>query len=170
MILKRLKPILKKIDPVSIILLIVVITVFVWRAAPPGIEAMGSIRVRSLEGAEIDIEREPRRRVIVFWATWCGPCTVELTRLQMLINRGLIDPSAVLAISSHEERDVVDRTAREKQYTFQIALDPSGETAAKVGVRGTPTIFLVEPDGSIHWGTVGVSPTLEIRVAKFLNL
>jgi len=107
--------------------------------------------------------------VVVFWATWCGPCEVELARINRLIANKNIDPKSVLAVSSFEEAELVAKTARERGYLFATAIDPLGAMARDYKVAGTPTLVLIDAEKKIEWMTTGLSPSLELRLKHFLG-
>ncbi len=109
------------------------------------------------------------KQVLVFWATWCGPCSVELGRIQSLVDQNKIDKNSILAISIGESRETVQGHVTEKKYTFPVAIDIDGALASLYEVNGTPTVFLVDENKNIHWMTVGLSPSLELRLKNFLG-
>lgn len=125
--------------------------------------------VPTLQNGEFDSAAAGRPLVLVFWATWCGPCRGELARINHLIENKEISPESVLAISSAEERAVVERAATERKYLFPIGLDASGEVARSFAVSATPTVIFIEKSGTIQWMTTGMSPLLGMRITKFLK-
>lgn len=122
-----------------------------------------------LDGTQFSSRGGSEPHVIVFWATWCGPCGVELGRIQELLDSGTLRPDQVTAISSHEEESVVREAVAERGYTFGVGLDPDGLAAGKMSVSVTPTIIFRNPDQRLAWVSSGVSPTLGLRVKKFLG-
>lgn len=110
---------------------------------------------------------QTKKQVLVFWATWCGPCKVELARINRLIKNKEIAADAVLAISVAENPALVAAFAKEHDYQFSVALDPDGKAARLYQVSGTPTIFLIDELGNIEWATMGLSPSLEVRIRTF---
>ncbi|MFZ3231498.1 MAG: TlpA disulfide reductase family protein [Pseudobdellovibrio sp.] len=127
------------------------------------------IQVETLAGAVFDSENMHSPFVVVFWATWCAPCQIELSRLNTMILNKEIQPNSVLAISLQEERSHVQEVAKERDYKFQIGIDSSGQIANDFKVEGTPTLILIDADKTIHWITTGLSPKLEYRVGHFLK-
>lgn len=109
-------------------------------------------------------------KVLVFWATWCGPCEVELGRINKLIQDKNIPAEAVIAITSFEERVLVEKVQKERHYKFKIALDTDGKVADNFRVRGTPTVILIDEHGIIQWITTGVSPLLSQRIKNHFHL
>jgi cytochrome c biogenesis protein CcmG/thiol:disulfide interchange protein DsbE len=135
--------------------------------APPA-DSVQTFAIERLNGVPLQTTELKKKTVFVFWATWCPPCKVELSRLQSLINAGAIAQDAVVAVSVGEDRDVVAGAVKERGYTFDVALDTKSLVAEKYAVAGTPTILFRNADGTVAWRTSGISPTLELRVLHFL--
>lgn len=124
--------------------------------------------VPTLDGQKFEAAKLAKNAIIVFWATWCGPCTLELARLNELVEDGSLASETIVAISSHEERALVEKTARERGYRFTIGFDTTGEVAELFKVAGTPTVVFIGKDHKIEWITTGLSPTLGYRARRFL--
>lgn len=126
-------------------------------------------QIHLLSGEKMDLFRLSKPYVLIFWATWCGPCDIELSRLQNLISNGDIAADSVLAVSIGENSDVVSKAVRDRRYTFIVGLDIAYSLAQALNVKGTPTLILVNKDQTIAWMTTGLSPSLEIRVRHHLK-
>lgn len=107
------------------------------------------------------------KSVLVFWATWCGPCTVELSRINAAVLKGEISSRHLYAVNMGEDQAVIDRTVREKKYLFPVVRDGQGDLASKLGVTATPTIAFVDKDSTVKWLSSGLSPTLIFRIGSF---
>lgn len=92
---------------------------------------------------------ELRGQVVLlnFWATWCGPCRLEMPAIQASYNDGGF---AVLAIDFNEPAQRVQDFADDLHLSFPVLLDPGGEVQALYRVRGYPTTFFVDEDGVIQ--------------------
>lgn len=87
--------------------------------------------------------------VLNVWATWCAPCRAEFPRLDHLqAEMGGAD-LAVLALSVDlGGRKQVDRFYDEiKVKNLAEYLDPSGESAKTLGLRGLPTTLILDRQG-----------------------
>lgn len=124
---------------------------------------------KMINGENFNLVTQPKKVVLVFWATWCGPCEIELKRINKMVMDRKIQPSDVLAISSNEEESVVKEKAKRENYLFNIALDPNGQIAGHYQISATPTIVFVDEKQVINWMTAGLSPTLEYRITTFLK-
>lgn len=126
-------------------------------------------QVQRLSGENITIPVPGQKTILVFWATWCGPCQVELSRLNKLLATGVIKSNELIAINMQEDPKVISEYLDKNSYQFIVALDPQGLIAEQYKVSGTPTVLFLDEAGLIQWITTGLSPTLEIRVKNFLN-
>ena len=102
----------------------------------------------TLEARQLSM-KEHRGMVIVlnFWASWCFECRSEILALERLqrefSSRGL----AIIGVNARENKDRVERYAKELGVTFPVVLDPDGRINALYGVIGLPTTFVVGRDG-----------------------
>jgi thiol-disulfide isomerase/thioredoxin len=87
-----------------------------------------------------------------FWATWCGPCRVEMPIIQESYNDGGF---AVLAINFDESHDIVLPFTENLKLTFPILLDPGGKIQELYRVRGYPTSVFIDAAGQIQFIHIG---------------
>lgn len=107
--------------------------------------------------------------VVVFWATWCGPCKVELSRINNLITSKKINSKQVIAVSLDESIGPISEAILNSKYEFQVIHDSDGKVGQFFNVAGTPTMLLIDERNTIHWRTTGISPSLELRILNFLK-
>ena len=163
----------------SMLLSVVLLGVSLYLLA---LRAPGWYRMFRLQGSQLDsqwplvsIQGEPisfpfsKKTVVVFWATWCGPCKVELARVARLVEEGKIPKDQVVAVASDEDVNLVRRVADERAYPFTVAMDPGHKLYAHFKVEVTPTLALVDEHQKIEWMTSGLSPTLELRLLRFFE-
>ncbi len=103
----------------------------------------------ALDGGTIAL-RDYRGRVVLlnFWATWCTPCKDEMPLLDA-VHREYGPQVVVLAVNAGESADVVQRFVAEHQLQLPIALDQDMQLSRRYGVRGYPTTFIIDPQGTI---------------------
>jgi cytochrome c biogenesis protein CcmG/thiol:disulfide interchange protein DsbE len=122
--------------------------------------------LQSIEGQPIT---ELRNKAIIFWASWCGPCEVELGRVNRLIQSNRISAEDVIAISMDTNKSDLLKAIESQNYQFQIAWDPKSVLSDKFKVQVTPTIFVTDQDEKILWASSGLSPSLELRLINYLS-
>jgi peroxiredoxin len=90
-----------------------------------------------------------------FWATWCGPCRMEMVDLQSLQDKFKDKNFEILSLNQGEAADVVRQFIDRKKYGFHVLLDSDGVVSSKFGVRAIPTLVLVDKDGVVQSLQVG---------------
>lgn len=122
----------------------------------------------AFEAVTLDHAAEPRsiddyRGEVVLlnvWATWCGPCRVEMPDIQALHDEFASEGLRVVAVS-------IDRTgaepairgfAREFGLTFEILHNPSGDIQRRYQTTGVPETFVIGRDGVIRKKVIGAAP------------
>ena len=94
-----------------------------------------------------------------FWATWCGPCKVEIPWFiefeQAYKDRGF----AVLGVSMDEDGwETVKPYIAARKINYRVLLGDDPVSNLYGGVESLPTTFMIDRDGrvaSVHIGLVG---------------
>jgi thiol-disulfide isomerase/thioredoxin len=84
-----------------------------------------------------------------FWATWCGPCRVEMPSMETLYTAYKDQGLLVLAVNVQEQEKDVAAFMKNNKLTFPAALDKSGNVSTRYGVRAIPTTYIIGRDGRI---------------------
>jgi len=100
--------------------------------------------------------------LIVFWATWCGPCIREIPDLIKLRNTVSQDELAILAISN-EDPSKVKKFVTQAKMNYTILLDPGVLPAPYNTIRAIPSSFFIDSGGKIKLGSTGMVSLEEIK-------
>ncbi len=98
-----------------------------------------------------------------FWATWCGPCRVEMPAFQLAHEAG--GNLAILAVDYGETAADVAAYREEMGVTFPLLVDETMEIGDAYGVKGIPSTFLIGPDGrvvEVHYGPLTAGQIAEM--------
>ena len=118
-------------------------------------------------GEKVDLTIFKGKVVILnFWATWCGPCVMELPSLDRLARKLPSDQFAVVIVGEDSGGHAAGKPFLERLGIRNVlALADQGESLQRaLAVRGLPTTFIVTPDGSVlgkvegplEWDTEGI--------------
>ena len=95
-----------------------------------------------------------------FWATWCGPCKVEIPWF-MYLQREFKDKGfEVLGVSMDDNgwEDVKPFLA-DMKVNYRVVIGDDATSGAYGGVESLPTTFLIDRDGKIAAIHVGLDAT-----------
>ena len=87
--------------------------------------------------------------VVNFWASWCGPCRMEMPEFQEK-HLELGGEVQFLMINMTGGRETVE-TARDfiagQGYTFPVLYDTEGDAAVTYGAYALPTTYFIDAEG-----------------------
>src|SRR5262245_40018083 len=88
--------------------------------------------------------------VLDFWATWCGPCKMEIPHFAELLKRHGEKGFVIVGVAMDEPgAEVVKPFVAKNQIKYHVLLG-DGYTANKYGgVNALPTTFLIDRKGKI---------------------
>ncbi len=115
-----------------------------------------NIEAETLDGARFSLE-DHRGEVVVlsFWASWCGPCRLELPELNAL--QGRRSDVTVVAVNVDRDRAAAERFLAGLDLSLPVVLDSQSLALGQYGVMSMPTMFLVDPNGTIKFSKTGFS-------------
>ena len=128
-------------------------------AQPEPYRDAGPTPALSLEdlGHKVHALQDYRGRVVLvnFWASWCGPCVMEMPSLQRLQDGMTGRPFTLLAVNVEESSGTVWKFAAKTGIHFPLLLDRDGQIAYDWGIDLYPTSFLIDPQGHIRYVAYG---------------
>lgn len=99
-----------------------------------------------------------------FWATWCGPCKIEIPWFMDFERRHKDKGFAVIGVSMDDEGwDVVKPFVNHLAINYRIVMGNSEVADAFGGVSALPTTFLIDREGKVAAVHVGLAPKSDIE-------
>ncbi len=128
----------------------------------------------TLEGKKVSLADYKGRPVLVnFWATWCGPCKLEMPWFEGFRKQYQAQGFEILGINEDPEvgKEQIAKTAQRTGVTYPILLGDDKVSPAYGGVDYLPMSFYVDRNGVVQEETAGLASKdeVEAHIKKILG-
>ena len=109
--------------------------------------------------------------LLEFWTTWCPNCPKQMGYLSDLAEHFKDAGLQVLGINLTEPKIVnkVKPYIQNRNFSYDIAIDPEEKLGEYFGVKGIPTLLLVDNRGNVINRYVGYSPGQEEKYVEDIS-
>ena len=112
--------------------------------------------LRTFSGDLESLDMYSGKPVIVnFWATWCGPCRLEMPIFQRYHDENS-DDIVVMTINAGESREDIERFLNEMELDLRVLLDDEHFVESLYRVQGLPSTFFIDEEGIIRYKHLGI--------------
>lgn len=107
--------------------------------------------------------------VLNFWASWCGPCRVEMPDLQRAAMK-YNGRSAIIGVNQGEDPATITDFGSEFSITYPLLVDQDSAVNRSYNVTGLPTTIFIDDGGVVREVHVGIlnQAVLEDRIEALL--
>ncbi len=99
--------------------------------------------------------------VLNFWASWCGPCKMEMPDFNEKYLELGEDINFIMVNSTDGSRETVEIASefiKSTGYSFPVYYDNDSDASMKYGVYSLPTTFFIDADGNfVTYATGAIS-------------
>jgi peroxiredoxin len=116
-----------------------------------------SFRIRDIDGNEFSTGQLRGKVVLLnFFATWCGPCILELPHIQQIWKSHRDNDDFALLVIGREETDTAVRDFRAtRELSFPLAADTDRMVYGLFAKELIPRTYLIAKDGTICFESTG---------------
>jgi peroxiredoxin len=107
--------------------------------------------LKSAEGRNLRLAEQRGRVVMVnFWATWCGPCKVEMPHLNRLHEKYRSAGFVLLGVNVDDDPKAALALATRLGITFPVLFDSEKAVSKLYALDSMPFTVLIDRDGKVR--------------------
>jgi len=109
--------------------------------------------------------------IINFWATWCGPCIMEMKNMKKIFEK--YSPQGLqmlsIAIDDNKTQPQIPEVIRSYQFPYTMLLDGNKDIYKELHVTNVPQLFILDARGMIVYNHLGYRKGDEKNVEKIVS-
>jgi thiol-disulfide isomerase/thioredoxin len=130
-------------------------------------------KLTTLEGKPLSLAEYKSKVVLLnFWATWCGPCRLEIPDLVELQIKYKDQLQIIGLVVDEEDQDAIKSFAEKFGINYPVAIATDAVRTEYGGIPALPTSFLLDAEGRVVQKHEGLrDPVLyEVEIRSLLGL
>jgi peroxiredoxin len=128
--------------------------------APTGLAP--DFTLRAADGKNLRLQEQRGQVVLVnFWATWCGPCKLEMPHLNRLYEKYRSSGFVLLAVNVDEDPRLAVGTAQRMGLKFPVLLDGDKKVSKLYDLSSMPSTVMIDRDGRVRHVHLGYRDGVE---------
>ena len=129
-------------------------------------------QVNDINGNSLSLKKYRGKVVLLdFWATWCGPCLVEMPNVKRIYQKYKKQNFQIIGISLDTDISKLRSYLKREGITWPQYFDGAGwenSIAQKYGINSIPRMYLIDGDGIIRKENVR-GRALELAVSELVR-
>ncbi|MFN3566065.1 MAG: peroxiredoxin family protein [Burkholderiaceae bacterium] len=121
-------------------------------ATPTAAAKAPDFTLPAIGGTNLRLQEQRGRVVMVnFWATWCGPCRVEMPHLNRLYDKYRGSGFVLLGVNIDEEPRKAADLAVKLGLRFPVLFDVEKKVSRLYDLSAMPSTVLIDRDGRVRY-------------------
>ncbi|MGO9528656.1 MAG: TlpA family protein disulfide reductase [Verrucomicrobiia bacterium] len=112
------------------------------------------LKFKAVDGTDVDVAKLRGKVVLVdFWATWCGPCRMEIPNVVATYNQLHKDGFEIVGISLDQSKEKLLGYTQRTGMTWPQYFDGKGwanDISSRYGINSIPAAWLVDKKGLVR--------------------
>ena len=129
------------------------------------------LKFTAVDGREVDVEKMRGKVVLIdFWASWCGPCMIEMPKVKAAYEKLQPQGFEILGINLDEDKAQLQRVLTTANMTWPQCFDGrkwESPLVSRFGIMSIPTVWLIDKRGVLR--DLNARGNLVERVEKLLQ-
>jgi len=127
-------------------------------------EHVGYFDLSGLNGGHVAAPwKEHHASVLIFFASWCGPCQGEMPKVAAYVRMHNPSPVEVVGIDANDERTAAQKFVKKDGVTFPVGFDAEGDVTSGVfGFGQLPETVFVNAKGVVTQVYFGAIPRAQL--------
>lgn len=118
--------------------------------------------LKTLAGPNLRLKEQRGQVVMVnFWATWCGPCRIEMPHLNRLYEKYRSAGFQLLGVNIDDDPQQAQQLAAKLALRFPVLLDTDKKVSRLYDLTTMPSTVLIDRDGKVRYVHRGYRNGLE---------
>lgn len=127
--------------------------------------------LKNLQGEHLKLSDFRGKNVLLnFWASWCGPCEVEMPEMQRYYEDHKDEDFTILAVNVTESEASISNVSsfvNDYGLTFPVVLDVESDAANTYEASRLPTSYFIDKQGVIRHQVIG--PVNTDMIGKYIE-
>jgi len=104
-----------------------------------------------------------------FWATWCGPCRMEMPELQKVYEKYRGRGVQLYGVNKSDNSKIIAQFSQDNHVGFPTLVDSDQSVSGAYGVQSIPFIVIVDSDMHVKAGNDGYDPDTKTDLPRTLD-
>jgi cytochrome c biogenesis protein CcmG/thiol:disulfide interchange protein DsbE len=117
-----------------------------------GKKKLEAFTVKDMNGAEVRLADFNGKAILLnYWATWCGPCKIEIPAFIELYDQYKDKGFVILGVSTDDDPETLRAYAKDMKMNYPVLVGRDNEALLEAfgPVFGLPTTFFIGRDGGV---------------------
>ncbi len=110
-----------------------------------------------------------KNTILLFWASWCAPCKIEMNRLKKSVGNGTINRDSIYLLNPFEDQSTIVAFLKKSPYPFTFLIDNDQKLTRQLNITQTPTTLFLK-GLEIEKMSSGISITGILEAESFLKV